>query len=121
MTIGTQNRSLKAPPQWATPSAREPGDFFSLFENSQGDQWAFLQRGREIVLAGSGVGWRTKKDDVEVLGNLTHGAAIDLTASVGERFGLELGLPERMWLAACILEVSARRETKRVAAAIDRA
>lgn len=113
MAIGTRNKGLKAPPEWATPDDAETGDHLSLYENGLGEQWVFLHRGGEVLLSGSDIDWETHRKSVAILGNLEDCSAIDLISHAGTFFGLQLGLSERMWLASCILAVSSRRALAR--------
>lgn len=57
IVIGTRNRSLKAPPEWATPDGHAKSDYFGLFESRRG-QWAFLATERGVWVAGSENDWK---------------------------------------------------------------
>jgi hypothetical protein len=112
-SIGTRNRSLKMPPEWAKPEGQAPSDFFSMFENSYGEQWVFLHRGDELLLAGFDMDWEVRRVKGKVLDGVTNGSAIDLMATAGVHFNVNMHLAERMWLAGCFLEAAERMQAWR--------
>jgi len=100
LPIGTQNKDLRRPPNWASPGGHGTADFFGFFESPGPRQWAYLATEKEIHLTGSHFDWKSCSIDSVNWFQIEKMSLFDLVIELPRLLEVGMTDEERLWLAA---------------------